>query len=160
MVSPLWSKNKNSSPSASPSIQLSPDTDSVDASASKFKFDRRIHTETRIRSYPTVVANFDCEPNCYLEPKLGDESNSFESDISTINDCVPWQTKKEMTKQCLLQIFESLTLKDTEVERRKNHLRLSSIVRLMITYWYLWQSVRNTTIVTICLVIQCQVVTF
>ena len=63
MVSPLLSKNKNTSPSASPALQLSPDTDSVDAT---------------IEGSLTVVADFDCEPNNSFESDSGDQSDSFE----------------------------------------------------------------------------------
>ena len=104
MVSPLSSKNKNSSPSTSPALELSPNTDSVDAT---------------IGGSPTVAADFYCEPNISFESNSGDES-----DISTMNDSIPPQTKKEITKQYILQIFESLTPKDTEAERRKKSTAL------------------------------------
>jgi hypothetical protein len=48
----------------------------------------------------------------------GDGSVSFESVLSTTNDSVPPQTKKEEKRQYILQIFDSLAPKDTEADRR------------------------------------------
>ena len=115
VVSPLSSQNKNTSPSTSSVLDLTPDTDSVDAT---------------IEVSSTFAADIYCEPNISFESNSEDEfdsgdesdsedeSDSLESVISTINDAVPPQTKKEEKRQYVLQTFNSLTPKDTEAERR------------------------------------------
>ena len=85
VVSPLSSQNKNTSPSTSSVLDLTPDTDSVDAT---------IEVSSRF------AADFDSAPNNSFEfdsadeSDSEDESDSLESVISTINDAVPPQTKK------------------------------------------------------------------
>ena len=99
MVSPLSLQNKNSSTSMSSVLDLTPDTDSVDAT---------IEVSSRF------AADFDSAPNNSFESDLGDEfdsedkfdsedgSDSFESVISTINDYVLPHTKKEEKRQYVL----------------------------------------------------------
>jgi hypothetical protein len=72
MVSPLSLQNKNSSPSVSSVLDLTPDTDSVDAT---------IEVSSRF------AADFDSALNNSFESDLGDSGDgsvSLESVISTI----------------------------------------------------------------------------
>ena len=123
MVSPLSSQNKNTSPSTSSVLDLTPDTDSVDAT---------------IEVSSTFAVDFDSAPNNSFESDLedevdsGDESDSFESVISTINDSVPPQTKKEEKRHTFFKPLIASHPRILKLNGVDIQLRLSSIARLMM----------------------------